>query len=136
MASHLCLVLISIRVLAMELMLMEKLMEKKYITRIEAMMMMMMMMNLILVMLFIAVGYDSKMEIRDRGKTQTGALRIRNSYGDGKKQGEKGWGDEGYGWLSYDYILKGFAKEKKNKAVDSFFCLIDTEFLHIDSTSS
>ena len=69
----------------------------------------------------IAVGYDDEFNI-DGYK---GALRIRNSYGDGKKKGEKGWGDNGYGWLSYEYILSGFVKKR---AVNGFFCLIDAKF--------
>ena len=69
----------------------------------------------------IAVGYDRGFKID--GYKGEGALRIRNSYGDGK-DGRKNWGNNGYGWLSYDYIRKGFAKG----AVDGFFCLIDTDF--------
>lgn len=41
-----------------------------------------------------AVGYDDARVIT---KT-TGALLIRNSWG-------TGWGDKGYGWLPYDYVL-------------------------------
>ena len=67
----------------------------------------------------IAVGYDRTIEVYN-GRyrpAQKGALKIRNSYG-------TKWGNQGYGWLSYDYIRKGLAY----KAVDGFFCLINTEF--------
>ena len=52
----------------------------------------------------VAVGYDDKMKIKNTicGKETTGALLIRNSWG-------TGWGDNGYGWLPYDYVLKGLA---------------------------
>ncbi|MEN8202741.1 MAG: C1 family peptidase [Bacteroidota bacterium] len=54
-----------------------------------------------------AVGYNDKRVIKNSNcntaKTK-GALLIRNSWG-------SGWGDGGYGWLPYDYVLKGLAKD-------------------------
>lgn len=55
------------------------------------------------------VGYDDNMIIINKGKQgkrceTRGALLIRNSWG-------MEWGDEGYGWLPYEYVLKGMARD-------------------------
>ncbi len=54
----------------------------------------------------VAIGYDDKMKIKKKhNKAQTcGALLIRNSWG-------TGWGEDGYGWLPYEYVLKGLAED-------------------------
>jgi C1A family cysteine protease len=58
----------------------------------------------------VAVGYDDKKKI---GK-DTGALRIRNSWG-------TEWGAAGYGWLPYSYVEAGLAVD--------FWSLVDSEFI-------
>jgi C1A family cysteine protease len=66
-----------------------------------------------------AVGYDDGMKIKNANpgaKDTTGALLIRNSWG-------TGWGSSGYGWLPYEYVLKGDAVDwwslLKNEWIDT-----------------
>ncbi len=54
-----------------------------------------------------AVGYDDTMKIKNTsvGAVETtGAFLIRNSWG-------QEWGAAGYGWLPYEYVLKGLAAD-------------------------
>lgn len=54
-----------------------------------------------------AVGFDDGLKITNPSNDKvvtTGAIKIRNSW-------SEEWGEKGYGWLPYEYVLKGIADD-------------------------
>ena len=67
----------------------------------------------------VAVGYNDTRKITNskNNVTTKGAFLIRNSWG-------TGWGDKGYGWMPYDYALRGPAMD--------FWSLLKMEWVDTD----
>ena len=63
-------------------------------------------------------GFDDNKKIRGLdGKVTKGAFKIRNSY-------SNRWGDDGCGFLPYEYLLKGLMQD--------FWCVLEADWVDLD----
>jgi C1A family cysteine protease len=65
-----------------------------------------------------AVGYDDDIAIPNRKGESRGGVLIRNSWG-------SRWGEYGYGWLPYDYVLSGLATD--------WWVMLESEWVDTDA---
>ena len=74
----------------------------------------------------VAIGYDDDHRIESLSPpfSTTGAIRVMNSWG-------QAWGDEGYGWIPYDYVTaEGAARSGGRSHVSfDFWTLVKQEWL-------
>jgi C1A family cysteine protease len=52
----------------------------------------------------VAMGYDDELVIANGAGKTTGALLVKNSWSDG-------WGQQGFGWLPYQFVLQGLTRD-------------------------
>jgi C1A family cysteine protease len=50
------------------------------------------------------MGYEDQMLVPGAGESNPGAFLFRSCFG-------TTWGDDGYGWIPYDYIVQGAARD-------------------------